>query len=159
MVPSGTLRARRAFMVCEVWSKQKVMWKMVMMASRLSSIFTRNSQNNVSEFPSIARVRLGIALSRVCTPLLSSGKPRAEAFKLGRVNAQHCVIGPGIQTPFQPTWIGQKMMTSKVEQFAMTHSYVYKNHSGTFRKIAVPHTTQSSMKNATEYSSSRFARE
>ena len=60
--------------------------------------FTRNSQNNVSEFPLIVRVRLGIARSRVCTPLLSSGKLRAEAFKLDRVSAQHCMIAPGIQT-------------------------------------------------------------
>ena len=135
VVPSGTLRARRAFMVCEVESKKKVMWKVVMMASRLSSIFHGELQNNVSEFPSIVRVRLGIALSRVCTPLLSSGKLRAEAFKLTRVSAQHCVIGPGIQTRPQPTWIGQRIMTFKMEQFPMTHSYVCKNHSETFRKL------------------------
>ena len=36
------------------------------------NFFTRKTQNNVGEFPSIARVRLGIALSRVCTPILSS---------------------------------------------------------------------------------------
>ena len=64
-----------------------------MMVSRLSSVFTRNSQNNVSDFPSVARVRLGIALSRVCTPSLSSGKLRTEAFKLDRASAQLCVMG------------------------------------------------------------------
>ena len=88
-------------------------------------IFSSGTLRTMSaSFPSIARVRQGIALSRVCTPLLSSGKLRAEAFKLGRVSAQHCVIGPGFQTLPQPTWITQRIMTSKVEQIAMTHSYV-----------------------------------
>ena len=42
--------------------------------------FSRGTPRTMSaSFPSIARVRLGIALSRVCTPLLSSGKLRAEA--------------------------------------------------------------------------------
>ena len=112
---------------CAKWSQKRRWWgKWWWWRRDCPQFFTRNSQNNVSEFPSIARVRLRIALSRVCTPLLSSGKLRAEAFKLARVSAQHCVIGPGIQTRPWPTWIGQRIMTSKVEQIAMTHSYDYK---------------------------------
>ena len=121
--------------------------------------FTRNSQNNVSEFPSIARLRLGIALSRVCTPLLSSGKPRAEAFKLGRVYAQHCVTGPGIQTPPQPTWIGQRIMTSKVDSMQWHAIMSTRTTLKRFEKLRFHTLLSASMKNATKYSSSTFESE
>ena len=34
-------------MWCEVWSKQKVEWKVMMNVSRLSFVFTRNSKNEI----------------------------------------------------------------------------------------------------------------
>ena len=114
-------------MLCDVWSKQKVVWNALMMLLRLSSSFMRNLQNNVREFPSVARVRLEIALSRVCTPPLSSGKLGTGAFKLGRDNAQLCVVRPKASKldTTQHGW--DRQMTSNWSWF-----------SETFRK-AVPH--------------------
>ena len=105
-------------------------------------------------------MRLGIALSRVCTPLLSSGITARRSVQIGP--CQRTALRDRTRNPNSTPANMNRTENYDIQNGAVSNDTQFMSTRTTlkrFEKLRVPHITESPMKNATKYSSSRFERE